>query len=288
MTGARHELGHPGRRSLLVPAPVPPSPAVSGLFHFAPGPPASASGASERRGLSVPLPLASHHARTHSQSDATGTHRRARLTWRWRGVGWRQGGARSGAPGSGVLLGSSQGTRPQLSELDAPVPPGGCHLQLQQPCTAPSADPVVHFQVSDSDPGLPCSPQPGQHCPQPPTEAESLFCGWPEAPGVQMVDRDSLAPDVNAVLSAPEGAHSSHMLLGPGRPVLPSILARLRLPTRYTRGTYLECACAHTQSCPTLHDPKDCSPPGTSVHGICQARILEWVAISSPRGSSQA
>ena len=34
------------------------------------------------------------------------------------------------------------------------------------------------------------------------------------------------------------------------------------------------------QSCPTLCDPTDCSPPGSSVHGILQARILEWVAIS--------
>ena len=33
-------------------------------------------------------------------------------------------------------------------------------------------------------------------------------------------------------------------------------------------------------------DPMDCSPPGSSVHGILQARILEWVAISSSRGSS--
>ena len=41
------------------------------------------------------------------------------------------------------------------------------------------------------------------------------------------------------------------------------------------------------QSCPTLCDPMDCSPPGSSVHGILQARILEWVAISSSRGSSQ-
>ena len=31
---------------------------------------------------------------------------------------------------------------------------------------------------------------------------------------------------------------------------------------------------------PTLHEPMDCSPPGSSVHGISQARILEWVAIS--------
>ena len=37
------------------------------------------------------------------------------------------------------------------------------------------------------------------------------------------------------------------------------------------------------QSCPTLCDPMDCSPPGSSVHGILQARILEWVAISFSR-----
>ena len=41
------------------------------------------------------------------------------------------------------------------------------------------------------------------------------------------------------------------------------------------------------QSCPTLCDPIDCSPPGSSLHGILQARILEWVAISFSRGSSQ-
>ena len=40
------------------------------------------------------------------------------------------------------------------------------------------------------------------------------------------------------------------------------------------------------QSCLTLGDPMDYSPPGSSVHGILQARILEWVAISFSRGSS--
>ena len=40
------------------------------------------------------------------------------------------------------------------------------------------------------------------------------------------------------------------------------------------------------QLCPTLCDPMDNSPPDSSVHGILQARILEWVAISSSRGSS--
>ena len=40
------------------------------------------------------------------------------------------------------------------------------------------------------------------------------------------------------------------------------------------------------QSCPTLSDPVDCSLPGSSVHGIFQARVLEWIAISFSRGSS--
>ena len=35
-----------------------------------------------------------------------------------------------------------------------------------------------------------------------------------------------------------------------------------------------------SQSCPTLSDPMDCSPPGSSVHGIFQARVLEWGAIA--------
>ena len=43
------------------------------------------------------------------------------------------------------------------------------------------------------------------------------------------------------------------------------------------------CCCSLVaQSCPTLCDPMDCSPPVSSIHGISQARILEWVAISFP------
>ena len=40
-------------------------------------------------------------------------------------------------------------------------------------------------------------------------------------------------------------------------------------------------------SCPTLCNPMDCSLPGSSVHGIFQARVLEWIAISFSRGFSQ-
>ena len=44
--------------------------------------------------------------------------------------------------------------------------------------------------------------------------------------------------------------------------------------------------CSVTQLCVSLCDPMDCSPPGSSVRGIFQARILEWVDISFSRGSS--
>ena len=42
-----------------------------------------------------------------------------------------------------------------------------------------------------------------------------------------------------------------------------------------------------SQSCPALCGPMDCSLPGSAIHGIFQARILEWAAISFSRGSSQ-
>ena len=45
-----------------------------------------------------------------------------------------------------------------------------------------------------------------------------------------------------------------------------------------------ECVCAQPR--PTLSNPMDCSPPGSSEHGIFQTRILEWVDIASSRGSS--
>ena len=51
---------------------------------------------------------------------------------------------------------------------------------------------------------------------------------------------------------------------------------------------HISCMCVRsvTKSCVTLCDSMDCSPPGPSVHGISQARRLEWVAISYSRGSS--
>jgi len=51
--------------------------------------------------------------------------------------------------------------------------------------------------------------------------------------------------------------------------------------------TLLSGVCSVTKSCSTLCDPMDCSPPGSSVHGIFQARIVEWVAISYSSRPSQ-
>ena len=57
---------------------------------------------------------------------------------------------------------------------------------------------------------------------------------------------------------------------------------------QYERGLVFQCAWVWLvgKLCPIPCDPMDCSPPGSSVHGIFQARILEWVAISFSRGSS--
>ena len=48
------------------------------------------------------------------------------------------------------------------------------------------------------------------------------------------------------------------------------------------------CVCSQLpQSCPALCDPMDCSPPGSSLHGILQTRILEWITMPSSMGSSR-
>ena len=76
-------------------------------------------------------------------------------------------------------------------------------------------------------------------------------------------------------------------------PLFFCFLDRFILGCSYWTVTGCVCVCvrAHThlvaQLCPTLFDPMDCSPPGSSVHGIFPARILGWVAIFCSRGSSR-
>ena len=75
------------------------------------------------------------------------------------------------------------------------------------------------------------------------------------------------------------------------QPHLGSTLASTLMPRAPSNDENQKCLCAlagvHAESCPTLCDPMDCGPPGSSVNGTLQARIPEWVAISFSRGSSR-
>ena len=66
---------------------------------------------------------------------------------------------------------------------------------------------------------------------------------------------------------------------------LSSFLLLWKLPTKTCLCAV--CSAKLLQSRLTLCDPVDCSPPGSSVHGVLQARILEWAAMPSSRGTSQ-
>ena len=69
------------------------------------------------------------------------------------------------------------------------------------------------------------------------------------------------------------------------------LIAKLRLKLKKVRKTTRtlsykkESESEVAQLCLTLCDPMDCSPPCSSIHGIFQARVLEWVAVSFSRGS---
>ena len=90
------------------------------------------------------------------------------------------------------------------------------------------------------------------------------------------------AAGVRPGLPTPPGPRSSSRLLHPWGNLAP--LALVRRPRGRPSGglSWAPCVHGHVWLC----NPMDCSPPGSSVHGILQARILEWAAISSSRGSS--
>ena len=72
--------------------------------------------------------------------------------------------------------------------------------------------------------------------------------------------------------------------------VVSALLAWLTQPSGQVCRAFLTFTCARAkslQSCPSLCNPVDCSPPDSSVHGILQARTLERLAISFSRGPSQ-
>ena len=82
-------------------------------------------------------------------------------------------------------------------------------------------------------------------------------------------------------MEIPHGSFFSLCALVP-QPLTGNLEAEMVVAMRASIGVVM-----HDQSSPTLCNPRDCSPPGSSVHGIFQARILEWVTISYSRGSAQ-
>ena len=111
-------------------------------------------------------------------------------------------------------------------------------------------------------PHSPDSPQP-QHRSHPPFDAHTLFSS-----------RRRQSQAVPQLIPHPTGW--GRPCGGPGAPT-----------TRDPGQVRLWCEVKSAQSCSTLCDPVDCSPPGSSVHEILQARVLEWVAISFSRRSSR-
>ena len=83
-----------------------------------------------------------------------------------------------------------------------------------------------------------------------------------------------------------KGACTYWKLAGAYTELLLAIMADLGYRCDFDGQKWCYGACAHAQSSPTLCDPMDCSSPVFSIHGILQARILEWIAIFFPTQGS--
>ena len=83
-------------------------------------------------------------------------------------------------------------------------------------------------------------------------------------------------------MEIPHGSFFSLCALVP-QPLTGNLEAEMVVAMRASIGVVM-----HNRSSPTLRNSRDCSPPSSFVHGIFQARILEWVTISYSRGSSQS
>ena len=135
-----------------------------------------------------------------------------------------------------------------------------------------------------------------------------MSASLPGCPGVGVAGPGTLPPPLASPAVSADGAHELdgwpplEVTWFPEKQILCSFLQEEHFqlktllassPTSHTppchTHTHTQLTClesVHSVSCSTLCNPMDCSPPGSSVHVILQARILEWVAISFSRGSS--
>ena len=148
-----------------------------------------------------------------------------------------------------------------------------------------------------------CPPQPspnnGAVVPSPPPPPHSSMAPQFPLPFFSLSQAPHLTqPSPSSVVHFSGGPLSFAILFAPN-PAPPSLSVARCLSLHLCLGLCLSasfcvslplcvCACVESiQSGLTLCDPMDCSPPGSSVHGILQARILEWIAMPFSRGSSQ-
>ena len=168
------------------------------------------------------------------------------------------------------------GPRPQDQQAHVPAtaaPPSLC-----------SCSPAARAHCDDT-PGASCAANPTEHL----LRGRSAW-GWlrrqppavcAEEPGASRVTQRTLPPAANRVIAD-----------GPAEGIFPLYLQTTcteSLAVTIGRDTHArKRVFVHAQACPILCNPMGCSPPGSSVHGILQGRILEWVAMpSSSRGSSR-
>ena len=156
--------------------------------------------------------------------------------------------------------------------------------------------------------GSPLLPQPlpslrvkgrGHRRSQGASERRGILWSWQGLSGLCWVRRNGRGPHLEGrqepQASSPILTPTAYLALYDQSGLLPNrFLCSCNFPGENTRvGCHFLLQCMKVkgesevaQSCPTLSDPMDCSPPGSFVHGIFQARVLEWVAISFSRGSS--
>ena len=130
---------------------------------------------------------------------------------------------------------------------------------------------------------------PRQHGLGPSQTLRSVVClhGWPDGSRERTPYPESTQSDASGALSTQRlaplvqmGREGRSALLLPGTP--PGWVMDLK---KTFQRKFTECV-PLTELYPTLCDPVDCSPPGSSIHGILQAQVLEWVAIPFSRESS--
>ena len=143
-------------------------------------------------------------------------------------------------------------------------------------------------------PSFPRPPPPTSQYPKPMSASSSshMHLSYPSSQQVQETLPSQAFPEQPVSLSLLLQPHipSQYVLwlnYFPGLPMVLPVVTPVRLQSHLHPAQNDHVCVLVTQSCPTLCDPVDCSPPGSSVHGIVQARILECVAISFSRGSSQ-